>query len=181
MPSDTTASTTGTSRSTRSQALPQTDFHDPGSVLAALNKAFPMERQNDMFFTIWYGVFDRAARRLRWAGGGHPPALLLTGDDGPPSRLDSDGPLIGAVDGLEFESRELAVPAGSRLFVYSDGAFEVSRPDGSMWAFDEFVRAMSAAPDGAENRMDRLVTQIRQLSGREDFSDDFSMVEIVFG
>jgi sigma-B regulation protein RsbU (phosphoserine phosphatase) len=165
----------------RSEALPQTDFHDPGAVLAALNKAFPMERQNDMFFTIWYGVFDRATRRLRWAGGGHPPALLLAGGDQPARRLDSDGPLIGAVDGLEFDSQEVDVPAGARLFVYSDGAFEVSRPDGSMWAFDDFVRTLSATPDGAENRMDGLVTHIRQVAQRDDFSDDFSMVELVFG
>ena len=165
----------------RSESLPQTDFHDPGSVLAALNRAFPMERQNDMFFTIWYAVYDVAARTLRWAGGGHPPALLISSEGVKPSLLDSDGPLIGAVDGLEFGSSEVAVPPGARLFIYSDGAFEISRPDGSMWAFDAFVATMTAAPGGAENRMDRLVSEIRRISEREDFSDDVSMVELVFG
>ena len=166
----------------RSEALPQTDFHDPGSVLAALNKAFPMERQNDMFFTIWYGVYNTAAKTIRWAGGGHPPALLLLPGEGvKPVQLDSDGPLIGAVDGLEFDSRETAVPAGSRLFVYSDGAFEISRPDGSMWAFDDFLTTLASPPLGPENRMDALVTHVRKLSERDDFSDDFSMVELVFG
>ena len=166
----------------RSEALPQTDFHDPGSVLAALNKAFPMERQNDMFFTIWYGVYNTAAKTIRWAGGGHPPALLLLpGEGAKPVQLDSDGPLIGAVDGLEFDSRETAVPAGSRLFVYSDGAFEISRPDGSMWAFDDFLTTLASPPLGPENRMDALVTHVRKLSERDDFSDDFSMVELIFG
>jgi len=165
----------------RSEALPQTDFHDPGSVLAALNKAFPMERQNDMFFTIWYGVYDTANRSLRWAGGGHPPAVLLGPGGAPPALLDSDGPLIGAVDGLEFSSGEVAVPAGAHLLVYSDGAFEISRPDGSMWAFDDFLKTLSAPPAAATNRMDALVTHIRQLSGRDDFNDDFSMVELVLG
>jgi sigma-B regulation protein RsbU (phosphoserine phosphatase) len=165
----------------RSESLPQTDFFDPGSVLAALNKAFPMERQNDMFFTIWYAVYDVAGRTLRWAGGGHPPALLVSSDGVKPRLLDSDGPLIGAVEGLEFTSTEVAVPSGARLFIYSDGAFEISRPDGSMWAFDAFVATMSAAANGPENRMDRLVSEIRRISEREDFSDDFSMVELVFG
>jgi len=166
----------------RSEALPQTDFHDPGSVLAALNKAFPMERQNDMFFTIWYGVYNTVARTIRWAGGGHPPALLLLpGEKAKPVQLDSDGPLIGAVDGLEFDSRETAVPAGSRLFVYSDGAFEISRPDGSMWAFDDFLTTLASPPLGPESRMDTLVTHVRKLSERDDFIDDFSMVELVFG
>ena len=167
----------------RSEALPQTDFHDPGAVLAALNKAFPMERQNDMFFTIWYGVYQTSSRILRWAGGGHPAALLLgpDGSSGRPKALESDGPLIGAVEGLEFSSGEVSVPAGSRLFVYSDGAFEVSYPDGSMWAFDDFVSTLTATPpQGPDHRLDALVTRIRAISARDDFNDDFSMVELVF-
>jgi len=163
----------------RSEALPHTDFHDPGSVLAALNKAFPMERQNDMFFTVWYGVFSRNGRRLRWAGGGHPPALLVTPEAAPRS-LDSDGPLIGAVEGLEFESSEVDVPAGARLLVYSDGAFEISRPDGTMWPFQEFVRVVARPPAGGENPMDALVSHARQVAGRDDFNDDLSMVQVEF-
>ncbi|MEX0669110.1 MAG: fused response regulator/phosphatase [Pirellulales bacterium] len=164
----------------RSEALPATDFHDPGAVLAALNKAFPMERQNDMFFTAWYGVFHRGSRTMRWAGGGHPPALLMTVDGGMPRRLDSDGPLIGAVDGLDFGSSEVVVPPSARLFVFSDGAFEINLPDGSMWAFDDFVATLAAAPKGPENPMDALVTHVRALSGQDDFNDDFSMMALLF-
>ncbi|NCX98802.1 MAG: response regulator [Planctomycetia bacterium] len=163
----------------RSEALPQTDFHDPAAVLAALNRAFPMERHNDMFFTAWYGVFDRAGRRLRWAGGGHPPALLVAADGGR-RLLESDGPLIGAVEGLEFPAGEVAVPEESRLFVYSDGAFEISRADGSMWPFPEFVAALAGDATGAGSPIDALLGRIRELSGRPDFQDDFSMLELVF-
>ena len=164
----------------RSETLPQTDFRDPAAVLAALNRAFPMERHNDMFFTAWYGVFERGRRRLRWAGGGHPPALLLVGG-AEPRLLGSEGPLIGAVEGLEFTADEVEVPPGSRVFVYSDGAFEISRPDGSMWAFDEFVDTLAAGGAPAAGRMDALLAKVRELSGREDFHDDFSIMELVLG
>ena len=82
---------------------------------------------------------------------------------------------------LEFEAGEVAVPAGSRLFIYSDGAFEIVRSDGSMWPFAEFV-AKLAREDGAAatsppaGRMDALLDHIRQISGRGDFNDDFSMI-----
>ena len=52
----------------RSQSLPQTDFRQPGQVLTALNKAFPMEQQNGLFFTIWYGIYHRVTRQLAYAG-----------------------------------------------------------------------------------------------------------------
>jgi sigma-B regulation protein RsbU (phosphoserine phosphatase) len=163
----------------RSEALPQTDFRDPAAVLSALNRAFPMERHNDMFFTAWYGVFDRVSRRLRWAGGGHPPALLVSAV-GQRQLLDSDGPLIGAVEGLEFPAGEVVVPPQARLYVYSDGAFEISRLDGSMWPFAEFVDALAGGATGPEPPMEALLGRIRELSGRDDFHDDFSMLELVF-
>jgi len=165
----------------RSEALPQTDFHDPGSVLAALNKAFPMERQNDMFFTIWYGVYRSSTRTLRWAGGGHPAALMVPPEPGAASTLlESDGPLIGAVEGLDFTDGETAVPAGSRVYLYSDGAFEICRPDGSMWAFADFLATLTTPSQEGESRIEGLLARIRDLSGREEFVDDFSMLELRF-
>jgi len=172
----------------RSQALPA-DFHDPAAVLGALNRAFPMERHNEMFFTAWYGVLHRPSGRLRWAGGGHPPAILWeggvsgekSGETDGRQMLDSEGPLIGAVEGLEFTADEVDVPLGSRLFLYSDGAFEISRPDGSMWEFEEFLGTLAAGRGAAGGAMEGLLGRIREVSGREDFHDDFSMIELVFG
>jgi sigma-B regulation protein RsbU (phosphoserine phosphatase) len=66
------------------------------------------------------------------------------------------------------------------VFVYSDGAFEISRPDGSMWPFEEFVATLTAPGKGAESPIDALVTRVRSVSERDDFHDDFSMVELVF-
>src|SRR3546814_17869555 len=48
----------------RAAALPNVDFRDPSRLLAALNDAFPMEKQNNMFLTIWYGVYRRSSGEL---------------------------------------------------------------------------------------------------------------------
>ena len=61
----------------RARSLPGTDFRDPGQVLAGLGGTFTMESHGGKFFTIWYGVYRPSTRELRWAGGGHPPALLF--------------------------------------------------------------------------------------------------------
>ncbi len=63
----------------RSQTLPNTDFRIPERVLAALNEAFQMEKHNNLYFTIWYGVYDCRTRELHFASGGHPPAFLISG------------------------------------------------------------------------------------------------------
>ena len=168
----------------RSQSLPQTDFRDPGQVITALNKAFQMDQQNGLFFTIWYGIYHRPTRRLDYAGGGHPPALLLTGPAPESARqlsLDSGGPMVGAVPDLEFTTATCQVEAFGLLSLYSDGAFEVERPDGSTWPFGDFVEFMEKVPRTLEDPgMDRLIRHAREMKGSDEFADDLSIVEFLF-
>ena len=169
----------------RSQSLPQTDFRKPAQVLAALNNAFQMDQQNGLFFTIWYGVYHKPSRRIDYSGGGHPPVLLMTGpsvDKAGLSVLESHGPMIGAVPDLEYQSGSAELDAFTKLYLYSDGAYEIERIDKTMWPFDEFVAFMKQGPHDAEggSKMDRLIAHDRAIQGRDEFVDDFSIVEFRF-
>ncbi len=167
----------------RERALANTDFADPSSVMASVNRAFQMERQNFMFFTMWYGVYNRADSILRYAGGGHPPALLQPRDATSASQqreLESTGPLVGMDADTDFPTLSCPVQSGDRLFVYSDGVFEINKPDNEMWQFAEFLEFMGEpAPEG-QSKMDALLHYARQLQGRDDLNDDFSIVQIGF-
>jgi phosphoserine phosphatase RsbU/P len=170
----------------RSQALPQTDFRRPDQVLAALNNAFQMDQQNGLFFTIWYGVYHKPSRRIDYSGGGHPPGLLMTGpsvDKAELTVLESHGPMIGAVPDLEYQAGSVELDAFAKLYLYSDGAYEIQRIDETMWPFEEFVAFMKQGPHDADNgsMMDRLIAHDRAIQGREEFVDDFSIVEFRFG
>ncbi len=46
-------------------SAPRPNFLSPAEVLAGLNSAFQMDRHNGMYFTMWYGVYDKENRRLR--------------------------------------------------------------------------------------------------------------------
>jgi sigma-B regulation protein RsbU (phosphoserine phosphatase) len=162
------------------RTLPGTDFRDPGQVLAGLNNAFPMERHDNKYFTIWYGVYCKSARRLAWSGGGHPPPILLTGPDraGAAARqLKSQGPVIGMMEGLPFGSDTVELGPFAELYLFSDGVFEIERPDGKMWTYDEFVpylAGLDAEP------LDRLLAHARGMHGADTLADDFSIVQVCF-
>jgi len=169
----------------RSQALPQTDFREPGQVLSGLNNAFQMDQQNGLFFTIWYGVYHKLTRRLAYSGGGHPPVLLVNGPSCDEARLEileSKGPMIGAVPELEFETSSITLDAFAKFYLYSDGVYEIERVDKTMWPFSEFIDFMKLGPHDAagDSKMDRLIAHVREIQGREDFVDDCSIVELQF-
>src|SRR5205823_6295856 len=157
------------------KSLPDTDFRDPGGVVARLNDVFQMDRQNGKYFTMVYGVYDKAARTLAYCNAGHPAALLFTGpsrDAAALHRLESTDPMVGMLPpGVPFETRAVAVERYARLLLYSDGVFEIERPGAGMWKYEEFVAFITEA-SGGDDLMDRLYAHVRSLHGGDTLNDD---------
>ncbi|NBX24966.1 MAG: response regulator [Planctomycetes bacterium] len=161
-----------------SSAVPGRDMRDTGAVVEGLNDLFPMDRHNEMFFTLWYGILDVKRGRLRWTGAGHPPALLVH-PDGSLQRLESQGLMIGAVTGLPYESSEVEIRPGMRLLLYSDGIFELQRPDGQMATLDDFIRHAGPAAVGADP-LDAMLAHARAVQGAAGFKDDVSLLQVLY-
>ena len=161
----------------RAESLPGIDFEDPGAVLAGLNAAFPMERHGEMFFTAWCGIYDVASRMMRFAAGGHPPAVLVA-EDGTTQILAAKGPVIGACPGMKFATAEAVIPPRSRLFVFSDGAYEILKRDGSMMGHDELRALLVRAP--REGAVPWIMGELRGINSQPVFDDDVSLVEFSF-
>jgi sigma-B regulation protein RsbU (phosphoserine phosphatase) len=166
----------------RGETLPHARFDRPAEVLAGLNQAFPMEQNNNKFFTLWYGVYDRDTRVLRYATGGHPPALVVNGHADPPVKLGEASPMVGVLPEANYQEKTHEVQPGSRLYVYSDGVFEVTRgPDGRMLMLDGLIDLLTAAPADNSSRVEHTLQHIQALHGGSQFNDDFSLLEIEFG
>ena len=161
----------------RAESLPGVNFSDPGEVLAGLNNAFPMEKHGEMFFTAWCGIYNPSSRCIRYAAGGHPPAIMVLADGGT-SVLAAKGPVIGACEGMKFPAQEALVPSGARLFVFSDGAYEIQRRDGSMMGHDDLRALLVRAP--RENAPAWVMEQLRAINSQPVFDDDVSLVELCF-
>ena len=165
----------------RARTLPNVDFQHPGQVLGALNTSFRAEECGNKFYTIWYGVYCQSRRTLSWAGGGHPDGLLYDPvTPNTPIRLESQNPLMGVMEWDEFLTGSVQVTAGSRLYIYTDGAHEIHKTDGSEWLFEEFLEYMSQPPEGDVSLMDRLLWHVRELSGSQTLDDDFTTIEVRF-
>jgi len=164
----------------RSGAMQGTDFRNPEAVLSAINRAFPMEEQNDRYFTLWYGVYQRSTRKIVYGSGGHPPALLVVPGEDTPKRLAARGMMIGGMPGSRYPTQSNEIPPGSRLFLFCDGAYELTRPDGKAYTFDEFAELLGKLPANIPIDLDRLVAQIRLLNDSKPLDDDLSLITIQF-
>lgn len=170
----------------RTQSLINTDFLDPSQVLTALNETFPMEKHNNMFFTIWYGVFDKRTRILTYSNGGHPPAILITGPDKRDARcvrLTTPGLVIGAASNVVYKKESCLVEKFNKIFVFSDGVYEIFKHDGIIFTLDEFIDYLTSfthKTDPPDDDLDYIIQFARSLQGKNSFDDDFTMLKITF-
>lgn len=158
----------------RNQTLPGTDFAVPSQVLDGLNRAFPMEKQDGRYFTIWYGVLNPHTRELRYTAGGHPPAIAVA-PDGSVNRLGCPGMMIGAFPFAQYIDSTVTLDAGSKIFVYSDGCYEVTNAAQSMMTMAEFGDILAGSGQRPD-QLDVVVDAVRQWQQHPDFDDDFSLV-----
>ena len=161
----------------RSQTMLDINFRFPELVLSALNESFQMESHNNLYFTFWYGVLDTYTYELKYASAGHPPALLLSGS-GKAIELKTDNFLIGGLPVTEYTSRSLKVERPARIYIFSDGVYEVERPDGTMWSLEELNEFLINPPVKNGSEIDSLYKFLQEMSGKDILDDDFSMLKI---
>ena len=153
-------------------------FDDPAAVLGALNLAFPMESNDGRFFSMWYGVYDVRDRSLVYANAGHPPALLFNGVA--VTRLGTTGMMVGVMPDSKFPARRILVAPGSRLYLYSDGAYEVTLPGGGMLLLEGLEAIIASVQAADRPRTAEVVRLIREAQGKAEFKDDVSILEVEF-
>ncbi len=169
----------------RAQLLPTGDFRDPAAVLSAVNRSFQMEEQNMMTFTMWYGVFHRLKRAITYSSAGHPPALLLLprgeGGEAEYRELSAEGLIVGGLEDAAYESQRTEIGDGAaKLYVFSDGVFELPLADERMWTFEEFTAAVRFTQSMENGETGYLLERARSLCAAERLPDDYAMLRFTF-
>ncbi|MEM6450178.1 MAG: SpoIIE family protein phosphatase [Cyanobacteria bacterium P01_D01_bin.105] len=180
----------------RSQSLPNVNFYRPESVLKGLNETFQMDSQNDKYFTIWYGVYNRSTHELSYGSAGHPPALLAhPATDSRPTelvQLRTSGLPIGMMSDATYQWKRCTVPDNSHLYIFSDGIYELqpahlqltstppdTDPSDSQLGLNGLLQIMMALAANRQLSSDKIVQRVSDFSGSQ-FEDDLSLLEITF-
>ncbi|MCY7334127.1 MAG: SpoIIE family protein phosphatase [Pseudanabaena sp. CAN_BIN31] len=166
-------------RSTTSQNT--TNFYSPSEVLRDLNNTFQMSVHNEMYFTIWYGVYDKQTHKLVYASGGHPPAVLISNQEFPKIKLlKTAGLPIGMMSDANYKEQTCEIDTSSRLYLFSDGVYEISQEDSSIWGFNALIDTFIRIPSDRRSRIDYILACVKEASNNRPFEDDLSLLEVEF-
>ena len=164
----------------RQRTLPDCDMRSPAQVLSTLNRLYQMDEQAGLFFTMWYGVYDARTRRLDYASAGQHPALLVPSDRSQAIPIGNRNLVIGAVPGINYKEASIDVPAGSSIYLFSDGVFEITDKAGRQWNLADFENLVLAPALEGVGETERLFHSVREQAVPGPLEDDFSLVVAQF-
>jgi serine phosphatase RsbU (regulator of sigma subunit) len=120
------ASITALARYTLRTAAVLTD--DPLIALAALNRALLSRNDASLCSIAALALSEDPAEPVRIAVAGHPPPLLVDGDE--VSEVGGSDPVLGAFADVGWEIGEALIEPGQQLVLITDGITEAAGSDG---------------------------------------------------
>jgi serine phosphatase RsbU (regulator of sigma subunit) len=160
----------------RSGTISDANPRFPNQVLNVLNRAFQGTNHGQKYFTIWYGVLRASTRELRYASGGHPPAIITAPGAMKPLLFSATGTVMGMFPDSEFPASVVSAPIDARLFIFSDGVYEIRRNRRSLWDLPACIEYLSGRAAGDENILESLIARVREIQGSPNLADDFSII-----
>ncbi|GHH85807.1 SpoIIE family protein phosphatase [Streptomyces capitiformicae] len=120
--------------------------------------------------TCLYAVYDPVSGTCSMASAGHPPPVVVRPDGSVEVIEVAAGPLLG-VGGLPFEARELEVPKGSVLALYTDGLVEARDRD-----VDTGTAALCATLRGPMDSLERACDSVLKDLLPDTPADDVALL-----
>jgi serine phosphatase RsbU (regulator of sigma subunit) len=149
-----------------------------GAILSSLNALLHDDLDRaDLFMTASCTTYDAAARELRYASAGHPPALLLRAGTSQCVPLRADGILLGIQDDARFDEVTLRVDPGDVVVLYTDGITEMSDDAGAFFGMHRLEEAIvSNGRLDPEAIIDAVFAALERFSAGRPYDDDCTIV-----
>lgn len=164
----------------RRRTLPGVDFRDPAQVAAGLNAVFPMEEHNALMLTLWYFVYDLPSRQLRYCSAGHHASYLTVPGGEEPVALSTRGPAIGMLPTGRWAIATATIPPGGRLYLFSDGVFEIIDANGRERGIEDLRRLIAGPALSGPMEPRRIWDVVRAAVHPALLDDDFSVLVFTF-
>ena len=147
--------------------------NDPKRALAELNRAL-LQRPGGALCSVAAFTVDQPARgNVRVALAGHPPPLLVRGDE--ITEIHPPGPVLGAFDDADWEIESLDLEPGDRFLVYTDGVVEAQ---GETDRFGEERLSRCLASANPSETIGKIRAELMAFAG--ELTDDAAALAVMF-
>ena len=155
---------------------------DPGSIIYALNNALADNNDNNMFVTLFVGVFDLQTAKLQYCNAGHNSPLLVGRDVGTlPCKCNLP---VGIIPDFKYSQQEATIDPQTTIFLYTDGINEAENATydqfGDLRIHSVAKRVLAKGEQQPLNLIYEMNEAVHKFVNGAEQSDDLTMLAIQY-
>jgi sigma-B regulation protein RsbU (phosphoserine phosphatase) len=149
-------------------------------ILSRVNSALERQTSGEHFITALLLEIDIQGRTLTHINAGHPFGQVFNNLGEIKAQLPSVYAPLSLLPDVAFSKSEpIALESGDTVFLYTDGCFEATSPEGELFGQERLLQAIRRVRHlSAKEIVDSVYRSVREFSGRDNLDDDFTAVVI---
>ncbi len=152
-----------------------TAWEQPERFLRSVNQLLYENTADGDYATLFFAEYDDDTRKLRYSNCGHPPALLLRGDNGL-ERLGATCTVVGLFEKWDCAMEERELAPGDAVLLYTDGVTEALNGEGEEFGEKRLLEAVRQCRGlSLPELLAAVADQARRFSPHEQ-SDDVTLI-----
>jgi serine phosphatase RsbU (regulator of sigma subunit)/catechol 2,3-dioxygenase-like lactoylglutathione lyase family enzyme len=152
-----------------------TAWEQPERFLRSVNQLLYENTADGDYATLFFAEYDDDTRKLRYSNCGHPPALLLHGDDSL-ERLGSTCTVVGLFEKWDCTMEERELAPGDAVLLYTDGVTEALNGEGEEFGEERLLEATRQHRElSLPELLAAVADQARRFSSHEQ-TDDITLI-----
>lgn len=137
------------------------------------------ESLDEMFVTVFYGIYDMATGTIEYTNAGHNRPYILHADGSVEMVMSKINMALGIMEGLEFKSDTIQLQPNDTLVTFTDGVTEAEDAEHNQFGDDRLIKILKELRGSDSETIVRTINEkIKDFVGEATQFDDITQLVI---
>ena len=148
----------------------------PAECMTYSNALLSQEAVNNMFVTMFYGIYNIRTGEVTYANAGHNPPYLVKADGSVEMLPLSKDIVAGAFDDFQYSQESLQLEPGDTLLLYTDGVTEAINTEDKEYGEGRLEKQLAQCSNlSCQEIIDKVKEDVKAFAGEAEQSDDITL------
>ena len=151
----------------------------PSECITYSNGLLEKESVNNMFVTVFYGIYNIQTGEIKYTNAGHNPPYVLK-QNGTIKKLPvTVNMALGIFGDVEYQETTLQLEHGDTLLLYTDGVTEAINPNEEEFTEKRLEQTLSnMSQPTCQEMIDKIKSDVKTFADGAEQSDDITLLAI---
>jgi sigma-B regulation protein RsbU (phosphoserine phosphatase) len=156
-------------------------IHNPAECLSTVNTMLIPESDITTFVTVFYGVLNTETGTIRYCNGGHNLPYVVKKDGSVVQVENTAGLLLGKIEPMEYETKQIQLNSGEKIVLYTDGVTEAMNEDEMMYEEERLEKYLRNHPSYSDGKLLRgIIVDTLKFINKAQQSDDITLLVLEY-